>query len=77
LTISDGSEFDKKTRAVPPSLIDFALATIITNDELLSSPRAQKAHGDAEPTGDKGEYGVGIFILVSAWCNCWVWGVSC
>jgi len=63
LTISDGSEFDKKTSAVPPSLIDFAHATMITNDALFSTPRAQKAHGDgdAEDAGadevasDKGE----------------------
>jgi hypothetical protein len=48
LTISDGNEFDKKTSAVPPSLIDFAHATMITNDDLFSKPSAQYAHGDAE-----------------------------
>lgn len=66
MTSSEGKEFDRKTNAVPPSLIDFALADMMTYDELFSTPSAQKAQGDDDndndddsaPLGATGEYEV-------------------
>lgn len=38
----EGRVFIIKTNAVPPSLIDFAPAIMITKEELFSSPISQK-----------------------------------